>query len=235
MMLGSIGEFILGNTFPFVVFGTYSESSHNQQGLSQSSTLSHPLTSSSKFKREHCSQNLIGAFWFALAATFIPWFNAYGAFVPPSTPTSTMLASSDPTGNPLGLQVPAFNASFAFVFVFLSLITLIFIFGSLRTNVVEMFIFSMLEGTFSLLAGSYFNFAKAYADPTNKLVRMRAGGMHFVAGAFGFAACMGGWYLIVAILAAELDFPWSVPVGDLSHFIRRKSPRGEVEVEERGL
>ncbi len=46
-------------------------------------------------------------------------------------------------------------------------------------------------------------------------------------GAFAFVASLGGWYLIVAILLAELDFPVPVPVGDLSWLIKGKSERAK--------
>lgn len=36
---------------------------------------------------------------------------------------------------------------------------------------------------------------------------------------------MAGWYLLFVILLDSLDFPLSLPVGDLSNFIKAKSAR----------
>ncbi|KAK0507876.1 hypothetical protein JMJ35_009765 [Cladonia borealis] len=190
MILGSIGEWILGNTFPFVVFGTY------------------------------------GAFWIALASTLVPWFNAYGAYV--SDPTEIASQAGNP-GNPFGLQTPAFNASFAFFFLFLALISLIFLIGSLRTNIAFFLIFFTLVGAFASLAGAYWSLALAYENPKNTLAAHHAARLVVAGGAFAFVTSLSGWYLIVAILLAELDFPVQLPVGDLSWLIRGKSERAKAK------
>ncbi len=39
------------------------------------------------------------------------------------------------------------------------------------------------------------------------------------AGAVLFACCMGGWYLLAALLLPTVDFPLQLPVGDLSHLV----------------
>ncbi|MDI1492706.1 MAG: hypothetical protein OHK93_004488 [Ramalina farinacea] len=116
MILGSIGEWIIGNTFPFVVFGTF------------------------------------GAFWLAFACTLIPWFNAYGAYV--TDPAEAATSMGNP-GNALGLQQPGFFAS----------------------------------------------------------------------GAFAFVTSLAGWWIFCAIMLASLDFPFSLPVGDLSRVIKGASER----------
>jgi succinate-acetate transporter protein len=67
LLITSILEFILGNTFPCVVFGTIGELG----GIEKCTA-----TSRSRF-----SYFVIGGFWFAFAATMIPAFNAAGAFL----------------------------------------------------------------------------------------------------------------------------------------------------------
>ncbi len=34
-----------------------------------------------------------------------------------------------------------------------------------------------------------------------------------------FAASLGGWYLLLSLLLVAVDFPLSLPVGDLSHLV----------------
>lgn len=45
------------------------------------------------------------------------------------------------------------------------------------------------------------------------------------AGAFCFATCMFGWWIFIAIVLETVDFPISLPVGDLSHYVKGKSSR----------
>ena len=53
----------------------------------------------------------------------------------------------------------------------------------------------------------------------------RAARLVIAGGAFGFVTSMSGWYIFFAIMLASLDFPFSVPVGDLSHIIRGASEK----------
>jgi uncharacterized protein len=45
------------------------------------------------------------------------------------------------------------------------------------------------------------------------------------AGASLFVTSMAGWYIFLAIMLAALDFPFSIPVGDLSTVIKGASVR----------
>ena len=60
-------EWILGNTFPFVVFGTYGKSLSLGRSTTQEYQLDKPSLQ-------------IGAFWLSLAATLQPSYNAVGAY-----------------------------------------------------------------------------------------------------------------------------------------------------------
>lgn len=44
-------------------------------------------------------------------------------------------------------------------------------------------------------------------------------------GAFGFVTCMSGWYILIAVLFAIVDFPIQIPVGDLSTVIKGHSEK----------
>lgn len=190
MLLGSIGEWIIGNTFPFVVFGTF------------------------------------GAFWLTFGGTLIPSFNAYGAYV--TTPAQMAGQDGNP-GNPLGLQTPAFNASFAFFLLFMGLVCFIFLICSLRTNIVFFMIFLSLICAFGCLAGAYWNLALAYENAANTMAATRAAHLVVAGGAFTFVTSLSGWWIFFAIMLASLDFPFNIPVGDLSHIIRGASEKQKVK------
>lgn len=46
-----------------------------------------------------------------------------------------------------------------------------------------------------------------------------------MAGAFNFALCMPIWQIFIAQIFEAVDFPFSVPVGDLSTIIPGKSQK----------
>jgi len=169
MIIGSVGEWIVGNTFPFVVFGTF------------------------------------GAFWIAFASTLTPYYNATGAFVTDEYPT--------------GAENPEFLASFAFLHLFMGLLCLIYTVCSLRTNLVFFGIFVTLTAGFGCLAGAYWN---------NALGATGAGmACQKAAGALTFISDLLGWWIFFAILLASLDFPFQLPVGDLSRFIKGASEKAK--------
>ncbi|KAF2091560.1 GPR1/FUN34/YaaH-class plasma membrane protein-like protein [Saccharata proteae CBS 121410] len=168
MILGGLGEFIIGNTFPFVVF---------------------------------CS---FGAFWLGFAATLQPFYNAYGAY-------STTGNAAD------GLATVGFRSSFAFFFLAMGLMCLIYLVCALRTNIVFVLIFLSLVVAFSLLAGAYWQFSNGNMALSNRLT--------VGAGATVFTTCAFGWWIFFAIMLAALDFPFQIPVGDLSTFIKGASER----------
>jgi len=183
MLLGGFLEFILGNTFPSIVFSSF------------------------------------GAFWLTFASTLQPFYNAYGAYSP------------DPTKPGLGLESVGFNASFAFFLIFMGVLCTIYFICSLRTNVVFMVIFLTLICAFGCLAGAFFQLANAYAaaavnDAAMSASHAATAGRCVVAGgAFTFVTSMAGWWIFFAIMLAALDFPFQIPVGDLSTMIKGASER----------
>ena len=185
MMVGGFLEFILGNTFPFVVFMSF------------------------------------GAFWLTFGATLQPFYNAYGAY------------STDLENPAEGLTTVGFNASFAFYLVFMGFLCFIFLICSLRTNVVFMIIFLFLVPTFGCLAGAFWQVANsAAAAAAGDMVASAAhaataGRCQIAGGALAFVVSMAGWYIFFAIMLAALDFPFQIPVGDLSTMITGASERAK--------
>ena len=58
-------------------------------------------------------------------------------------------------------------------------------------------------------------------------------GSHFIkaAGGISFAINIFGWYLFFGILLASVDFPFVLPVGDLSTVIKGASDRAKAKKE----
>ncbi|KAJ4359855.1 uncharacterized protein N0V89_000411 [Didymosphaeria variabile] len=172
MILGSLGEFLIGNTFPFVVFGSF------------------------------------GAFWLGWAATLQPFYNAYGAYSTTDNPAD-------------GLATVGFRSSYAFFFLAMALLCFIYLICSLRTNMCFFMIFFSLVMTFCLLAGSFW-------EANNGNVAL-SGRLQKAGGAFGFVTTLFGWWIFIAIMLASLDFPFEIPVGDLSGFIKGATERKSKE------
>lgn len=178
MIVGGFLEFIIGNTFPFVVFLSF------------------------------------GAFWLAFAATLQPFYYAYGSYAPAGDPESA------------GIDTVGFTASFAFFLLFMGLLCLVYLICSLRTNIVFVIIFFSLVIAFSLLAATYWYNAKALAStPPDASTLAYAHRLQVAAGAVVFVTSLAGWYIFFAIMLAALDFPFQVPVGDLSTMIKGATER----------
>lgn len=87
----------------------------------------------------------------------------------------------------------------------------IYLICALRTNVVFVAIFIGLLLLVGMLLGSYWNAATGNTEMAQRL--------QFLAGVFGLITTSGGWYIFAAQMLASVDFPFQLPVGDLSHFI----------------
>lgn len=178
MIVGGLLEFILGNTFPFVVFVSF------------------------------------GAFWLTLASTLQPFYYAYGAYAPAGQPEAA------------GIATTGFTASFGFFLVFMGVLCFIYLICSLRTNIVFVVIFFSLVLGFCLLSASYWYSAEALASsPPDASKLAYANRVQIAAGACVFVTSMAGWWIFFAIMLAALDFPFQIPVGDLSTLIKGASTR----------
>jgi succinate-acetate transporter protein len=180
MMVGGFLEFILGNTFPFVVFTSF------------------------------------GAFWLSFAATLQPFYYAYGSYAPPGGTEAE------------GLKTVGFTASFAFFLLFMGVLCFIYLICSLRTNIVFVVIFFTLVLAFSLLAGAYWQNANAIGNGDASAAAL-AGRLQIAAGACTFVTSMAGWWIFFAIMLAALDFPFQIPVGDLSTMIKGASEKAKAK------
>jgi len=182
MVVGGFLEFILGNTFPFVVFVSF------------------------------------GAFWLTFAATLQPFYYAYGLYAPAGEAETA------------GLNTVGFTASFGFFLLFMGVLCFIYLICSLRTNIVFVVIFFTLVVAFGLLTATYWYNAEALAsDPVDASTLAYAGRLQIAAGASLFVTSMAGWWIFFAIMLAALDFPFQIPVGDLSTLIKGASERAKAK------
>ncbi|KAL1874885.1 hypothetical protein Daus18300_003426 [Diaporthe australafricana] len=172
-------EFVLGNTFPSVVFCTY------------------------------------GAFFLSLGGTLNPSFAAFSSFAPAGQDAS------------IGLTTQAFNAGFdlahlrvgtGFFLVFMGVLSFIFFVCAFRTNVCFVIIFLTLVLTFAFLTVAYWLLAEDFtgnASTANDFV--------IAGGASAFVCCAAGWWILFAIVLESVDFPFQLPVGDLSRLVKPRA------------
>ncbi|KAG7137852.1 Protein alcS like protein [Verticillium longisporum] len=154
------------------------------------------------------------AFWLSFAATLVPDFNAYAAYAP-----------ADATSVAEGLQTRGFNASFGFFMLAMLLLCLVYLVCSLGTNVAFFIIFLTLVLGFGLLTGAYWALAADYAGNAAFASKLIKG-----AGACYFVTSLSGLWIFAAILLAVLEFPFQLPVGDLSQFFAKKEVRDKSNV-----
>jgi hypothetical protein len=85
----------------------------------------------------------------------------------------------------------------------MGILCLIYLICSLRTNIVFFLIFFTLVPAFGLLGGTFLNAAQGKAALAAKCQE--------AAGAFAFVTCLCGWWILLAILLASVDFPLAIP------------------------
>ncbi|KAL1800853.1 hypothetical protein ACET3X_001195 [Alternaria dauci] len=173
MTLGGLGEWILGNTFPFVVF---------------------------------CS---FGAFWLGYGALLQPFYHTYGAYAEENAAEST------------GLTAVGFQVGLAYFLIMMGILCFVFLICSIRTNLIFFLIFFTLTPAFALLAGSHLQAANGQAALSTKLAE--------ASGAFCFVTCLCGWYIFSAIMLASVDFPFDLPLVDLSTVVKGASEKRKVD------
>ena len=100
---------------------------------------------------------------------------------------------------------------------------MVFLICSIRTNVVFVAIFLAYSVAFPLLAASDWLRAQSIIPMANKL--------QIGAGAACFVVSLLGWYAFLSSLLEAVDFPFALPMGDLSTIIRGASEKG-IEAED---
>ncbi|KAE8380208.1 GPR1/FUN34/yaaH family-domain-containing protein [Aspergillus bertholletiae] len=150
-----------------------------------------------------------GTFWIVQGTGLMPFF-------------ATGLQYSS-TGNSLeGMETPSYHATLGFYFIALTLITMVYTICSIRTNICLFSALFLLIITFSLFSAVHFQVAAGEIALAERL--------QMAAGAFNLALCVPVWHIFLAQMLESVDFPYTVPVGDLSTIIRGRSQKMQTDV-----
>lgn len=87
----------------------------------------------------------------------------------------------------------------------------LYMIAALRTNAAFVVLFLWLMMTFVCLAGTFFQ--------TYNGAAALAGRLQIAGGAFAFLACIVGWWILLSLLLAAVDFPVQIPLGDLTSIV----------------
>ncbi|KAK4499808.1 hypothetical protein PRZ48_007994 [Zasmidium cellare] len=160
---------------------------------------------------------VFGGYFLSYGATFTPYFNAYGAY-----------AAEDPITH-TGQMAPPFQAGLGFWNLMMAIFTLYCTICALRTNVMFCAAFFFLMITFILVASAEWVAIEPGMVETGKSLQ-KAGG------ATGFVVLVIGWYLELALMLTTVDFPFNLPVFDLSGIVpsgtdMRKRRKGKKDLE----
>ncbi|SJX63556.1 related to ATO3-plasma membrane protein with possible role in export of ammonia [Sporisorium reilianum f. sp. reilianum] len=137
---------------------------------------------------------------FASFGTF--WLTLAGYLDPRNAVQASLLTAQ--TGSPATYYVP-----FGYYLVFWAVYTYFLTFAAFRTNVVLVWILLFVALTFSTLGAAYLKFGEGAVATGGNLV--------VAAGACGFTACIGGFYILLHLCLAATDFPFNIPLFDLAH------------------
>lgn len=139
-------------------------------------------------------------------ASFGAFYLSAGYFYSPQTGISALSTE------------PSYSKGFGLYCVSWCMLCFLFTVAALRTNVIFVFTFLTLTAAFGILSASLF----ITIDNSNQALRLQK-----AAGGFCFACSLAGWYIFASLLLASLEFPFSIPVGDLSHLFPPRKKQAE--------
>ncbi|KHJ32636.1 putative gpr1 fun34 -class plasma membrane protein [Erysiphe necator] len=154
-----------------------------------------------------------GGFWLTIGTTLQPFYNVGAAYA--TAPNTTSLEQ--------GFATVGFTASYGFFQVFMALLCFIYFICSFRTNIVNVFLFFFLTIAFCLLAAVNWVFAEIFAGDVTQIHKVHR--IQVAAGAFLFMTCIVGWYSFFAIMLKLMDFPFQIPIGELSGLVESRTER----------
>lgn len=182
MLLGAIGEWIVGNTFPFVVFGTFGKlpphipSLHPEEQHGQSipplpfrrllaHLRRHPRTLIQRIRRLRDRTRTNG---------WAEWKSGKSGRVT-DTGVQCQLCVFSSLHGCVRFHYYSVQRRNWLTRACVGVVCFIFLICSLRTNIVFFLIFLSLIGAFGCLAGAYWNLALAYKNAANTMAAKRAG------------------------------------------------------------
>jgi succinate-acetate transporter protein len=101
----------------------------------------------------------------------------------------------------------------------MGVLCLVFLICSLRTTIVYVVVYTTLVVAFGLLTGLHFQLAVGNTE--------LAASLQVAAGATLLVTSIAIWWIFFATMLEVLDFPFKIPVGDLSWLIKGASSRLE--------
>ncbi|KAK0645753.1 hypothetical protein B0T16DRAFT_457748 [Cercophora newfieldiana] len=131
-------------------------------------------------------------FFLALGATLTPGFNAEVPYM---------------TGSSAILNATFFN-SFGFFYLFVGLLSFVFFICSFRTNICLVILFLAYTIAFPLLAAAEWKHAEGQMALSHRLT--------VGVGAACFVVSAASWWAMIGGLLESVDFPFTLPMGDLS-------------------
>jgi succinate-acetate transporter protein len=153
-------------------------------------------------------------------STFGAFYLSFGMLLNPDNGIAAAYANSasatDVFNN--GANSPGYLSGLAWYCFWWGILDALYFIVSLRTNLVFALVFITIDIDLFLLAASYWT--TALGGSAALASRLQVAG-----GAFGFLCSLTGFYLEASILFDTLDFPITLPLGDLSGWIRPKSAR----------
>ncbi|KAK8057653.1 hypothetical protein PG996_011590 [Apiospora saccharicola] len=99
----------------------------------------------------------------------------------------------------------------AYILLYMGVLCTFYMIAALRTNAAFVALFLWLLLTFFCLAGAFFQ--------TYSGAAALAGKLQVAGGAFSFLACLVGWWILLSLLLASVDFPFQLPLGDLTSIV----------------
>lgn len=133
-----------------------------------------------------------GTFWLTL-----------GSYIDPRIGVQQALLTGE------GGSAAQYYVPWGFYLIFWAIYVFFLTFAAFRTNVVLVWILLFVALAFATLGAAYLSFGDGAMSTATRLVT--------AAGACGFTACMGGFYILLHLCLASTDFPFNIPLFDLSH------------------
>ncbi|OQO14283.1 hypothetical protein B0A48_01159 [Cryoendolithus antarcticus] len=111
----------------------------------------------------------------------------------------------------------SYGDSWGVLLVFMGIMIAVFALGSLRIDVVHVYIFVIFTICFGCEAASYFTAETARDGPGYR--------WRVAAGWTSLAGSAGVWYIFMASILDSVDFPFTLPLGDMSNYFKGRKAR----------
>ncbi|KAK5715604.1 hypothetical protein LTR15_010249 [Elasticomyces elasticus] len=141
---------------------------------------------------------ILGGYFGASGAVMMPFYNAIGGY-----------------GTDATAAAAAYHDSYAMLLIFMGVLLLFFTIASVRLEICQVVLFACFTVCFPCLATSYFYMADGNEDSARTF--------RIWGGIFSLAGSVILWYLFLGSLLEAVDFPYVLPVGDLSKYVKGRT------------